>query len=129
MQMEKVDVKNPTPKLVYEKPQLVSYGDLRTITKAGAGGSGDGAGTTGHSMPCWVAEVLYGTSDPRTQVLRCWLTQEYARTAAGSMIVGLYRAIGRKVAWLACRSRAVQTLLRPLFDRGLMRAQRHYMQG
>lgn len=126
--MERVEVKSPS-KLAYEKPRLVSYGDLRTITKS-VGGRGTDAGGTGHSMvPCWVAEVLYGPCDPRTQLLRCWLTQEYARTATGSLIVGLYRAIGRKVARIAERSRQLRRMLRPLFDAGLRRAQRHYMAG
>jgi hypothetical protein len=126
MQMESVDVNTPAPKLAYEKPCLVSYGDLRTITKSGARGSADGAGSAGHSMPCWVAEVLYGKHDPRTQILRCWLMQVYAQTVAGSLIVVVYRAVGRNTARLAKSSGAIRMILQPLFDAGVRRAQRHY---
>lgn len=125
--MEKVEAKNPTSKLAYEKPRLVSYGDLRTITKSGANGSGDGAGSAGHSMICWIAAVLYGVRDPRTQLLRCWLTEEYASTTKGSLVVGLYRAIGRQTARIAERSWLLRGMLQPIFDAGVRRAQRHYM--
>lgn len=47
--MEKTNMNNGTAKLSYEKPRLVSYGDLRTLTRGGTGQAGvdnGGAATT-----------------------------------------------------------------------------------
>ena len=121
--MEKADVA-PSSKLAYEKPRLVSYGDLRTITRGGGGTMADGAAAT---MMCWVAEVLYGETDPRTQLLRCWLANIYSESLVGNVLVRLYRAFGRPVARMAERSAGLRTILHRVFDAGLQRAQRHYM--
>jgi hypothetical protein len=117
------------PKRPYEPPKLVQYGDLQKLTRNGLGGSGDGTngGQLNHSKQCWIAEVLFGVDDPRTQILRVWLSDIYVHTAAGKPIVAIYRAIGRQVAALARRSAILRSMLRPLFERGLRRAQAHYM--
>ncbi len=113
----------------YEPPKLVEYGDLQKLTRNGQNGSGD-AENNGHpnqTKPCWFAEVLYGVDDPRTQLLRAWLTQVYVHSTAGWAVVGVYCAGGRQVAAWARRSAILRGMLRPLFERGLRRAQAHYM--
>lgn len=117
------------PKRQYASPKLVEYGDLHKLTRNGQNGSGDGEnnGHPGQTKPCWIAEVLYGKDDPRTQLLRSWLGEVYGQTGVGRMIVAAYRAFGRGIAALARRSQMLRRVLRPLFDRGLRRAQAHYM--
>jgi hypothetical protein len=121
-------VKTTREKLPYEKPQLISYGDLHVITRGPGGGGADGGGGPGHThTPCWVAAVLYGEADPRTAMLRCWLVNEYGQTTAGRCVVGLYRNCGQLVARWLRRAPVLQPIARPLFNTGVERAQRYYM--
>jgi len=117
------------PKRAYQPPKLVQYGDLQKLTRNGANGSGDGnnSGHLNQSKSCWIAEVLYGVNDSRTHLLRAWLNQVYIHTACGKFVMFSYRTAGHQVAALARRSAAIRALLLPLFDRGLRRAQAHYM--
>ena len=112
----------------YEAPKLLEYGELQKLTRGVDNGSGDsGPSSLSTKAPCWIAEVLYGENDPRTHVLRAWLNREYSQTAVGAVVVAIYRAVGQRVAALARSSAVLCRVLRPLFDCGLRRAQRHYM--
>ena len=117
------------PKRPYGPPKLVEYGDLQKLTRNGNNGSGDGnnSGHVDQSKSCWIAEALFGVDDPRTHILRAWLNGVYAQTAAGKLLMATYRAVGRVVAAVARRSALLRLVLRPLFERGLRRAQAHYM--
>ncbi len=118
--------KLPIARKPYTSPRLVIYGDLHQLTKAKPGRASEGAGLTHRTPPCWIAEVLYGAEDPRTHLLRSWLTQVYIRTLAGSFVVQLYVACGRQIARLAKRSSWLRGFLRPLFDAAVARALRDY---
>jgi hypothetical protein len=109
----------------YSPPRLVVYGDLQQLTKAKPGRASEGHGITNRT-PCWIAEVLYGVDDPRTQLLRAWLTRVYACTLLGSAVVRLYATYGRQVARLAAQSSLLCSILRPIFDAALTRALSDY---
>lgn len=109
-------------RIPYSSPRLVVYGDLKQLTKAKPGRAAEAHGVTPRVPPCWIAEVLYGMDDPRTQLLRAWLTQVYARTLFGSAVVRLYATYGRQVARLAAQSSLLCSVLRPIFDAALTRA-------
>ncbi|MBI3404839.1 MAG: hypothetical protein HY046_05230 [Acidobacteria bacterium] len=111
----------------YRSPVLEQYGDLDALTLSVGSGSGDGmGGASSKNTPCWIAEVLYGVNDPRTRMLRTWLTRVYCRTTKGAAIVALYRACGERVARWARRSALLRRMLTPLFDAGVAAALRHY---
>src|SRR5687768_10449928 len=73
-----------------------------------------GAGLT--RVTCWVAEALYGMNDPRTLVLRAWLTEIYAGKRRGWWLVEVYRALGPTVAGLLRRGALPRRPFLPLFD-------------
>ena len=123
---ESQDNKVSRKKKSYVAPRLVVYGKLQELTKGAAGKPGDGGGTT--KAPCWIAEALYGAADIRTHLLRAWLVTDYAKSPFGAAVVGAYGRLGRPVAAITRRSRLVQRIWRPLFDRGVSAAQRQFMQ-
>jgi len=124
--MEKSDAGASRQKAQYEKPRLVSYGDLQTITRGATGNMADGGGST---HMCWVAEAVYGETNPRTQLLRSWLVNIYAFSPRGRFVVMIYRSTGRQIARIARRSLWLRNALRPMLDAGLRRAQQHYMRA
>jgi hypothetical protein len=81
-----------------------------------SGAAGVAAGFTPH---CWIAEAIYGVDDPRTHLVREWLTAEFALTPFGRTVMNLYRRFGQRVASVARKSRVLRALLRPIFDRAL----------
>jgi hypothetical protein len=111
----------------YEAPKLLEYGELQKLTRNGNGAGTDGNPNPGNTKNCWIAEVLYGVDSPRTHLLRAWLNTVYGRTVFGRIIVGAYSQFGKQVAAVARHSAALRRVLRPLFNGGLRRAQRHYM--
>ncbi len=110
----------------YSSPRLVAYGNLEQLTKAKPGRAVEGSGHTPKVPSCWIAEVLYGADDPRTHLLRSWLTQVYSVTCVGSVVVYLYIVFGRQVAPMVRRSSLLRGALQPLFDAGVSRALRDY---
>ena len=97
----------------YASPRLVSYGHVKDIVQGNAGDKPD-SGTT---MMCRVAEALYGADDPRTLLIRGWLTAIHAERRRGWRLVALYRRWGGAMSALirmGCLPR--RTILR-LFDR------------
>ena len=115
----------PKPKKPYSAPRLVKYGDLRQLTRGSHGRKSDGV--VSPSKPCWIAEVLYGADDPRTHLLRIWLVDVYSETAVGSIVVAVYSRFGRELSALVRRSSLLRGVLRPVFEAGLVRAQRHFI--
>jgi hypothetical protein len=75
-----------------------------------------------HSKVCWIAEVLYGAADPRTQLLRAWLTVVYDERRRGWMFVALYRRFGRGTAALIARGLLPRQVFEAVFDRLLEKA-------
>ncbi len=69
-----------------------------------------------------MAEAIYGVDDLRTHLLRAWLNGPFKETRVGAVVMALYLAIGRQVAWIARRSGLVRWVLRPLFEMGLKEA-------
>jgi len=91
--------------------------DLAQAAKSGA--QADQAAGGG----CWIAAAVYeGWSDPRTIQVREWLNNEFTKQITGKVVMGVYRAIGRQVAWFVRRSPLLQKAFRPLFDKALARA-------
>ena len=119
--------KGPEPKKPYSAPRLVKYGDLRQLTRGGNGRRADASGAGTHTRICWIAEVLYGAADPRTHLLRMWLVNVYSKTAIGSIVVALYKLLGRELSELVRRSSLLRQMLRPVFEAGLVRAHRHFI--
>ena len=104
----------PPRRKPYSPPQVISYGHVKDIVQ-GAGGNGLDSGG-GHSKACWIAEALYGADDPRTHLLRAWVTMIYNERRRGWLLVGLYRMFGRSTATLITRGLLPRMLFQPLFD-------------
>jgi hypothetical protein len=111
----------PITRKPYTKPRLTYYGHVKHIVQ-GQGGTGNDGGPSGHSRPCWIAEVLYGVDAPRTLLLRGWLTDAYDRRCRWSFLISVYRIAGRTVAGLIRRGRLPSRLFIPLFDYLIVKA-------
>jgi hypothetical protein len=106
-----------TNKKPYTPPRLIAYGHVKDIVQGSTGNKSDGgAGMTKQTGPCWIAEALYGCSDPRTLVLRAWLTDIDMRRDRGWWFVELYKVVGPTVASLIRRGSLPRRTLLPLFD-------------
>ena len=108
------DAREQPARKPYSPPHVVSYGHVKDIVQGSTGGGNDGSGT--HSKSCWIAEALYGPHDPRTHLLRAWVTVVYDERRPGWMFVGLYRVFGRSAAALITRGILPRVLFQPLFD-------------
>lgn len=108
------------PRKPYSPPHVISYGHVKDIIQ-GSGGNGLDAGG-GHSKTCWIAEALYGLNDPRTHLLRAWLTRIYDERRPGWLFVVMYRVFGRATAALIRRGFLPKSLFQPLFDALLEKA-------
>lgn len=78
---------------------------------AGAAGAIGAAGVT----KCWIAEAIYGKDSPLTELARTWLNGPFSATFFGCIIMWLYGAIGRQVAWCVRRSNFLKRAFEPLF--------------
>jgi hypothetical protein len=126
MSSTKVEKPGLDRKKEYQSPQLVCYGDVALVTRGGKATMADAHGAGTSSMPCWVAEVLYGVGAPRTQLVRTCLMECYERRMRWALIVvPLYRCLGKRVAAAARRYSIVADALRPLFDFAVRRSLRH----
>nr|UXE44939.1 hypothetical protein Hi04_10k_c3996_00014 [uncultured bacterium] len=99
----------------YSPPRVISYGHVKDLVQGNSGHGSDGGGGA-HSKSCWIAEALYGVSDPRTHLLRAWLTLIYDERRPGWMFVALYRRFGRRTASLIERGLLPRLVFQPLFD-------------
>jgi len=104
----------PRARKPYTPPRLISYGHVKDIVQGNTGNMADGG--PGLTKSCWVAEALYGTADPRTLVLRAWLTEVHAEKRRGWWLVEVYRALGPTVAGFVRRGAVPRRMLLPLFD-------------
>jgi hypothetical protein len=110
------------PKKPYSPPTLTTYGALKDIVQGSHGTMGDGA--PGNTKGCWIAEALYGAHDPRTFLLRSWMTGIYDARRRGWPLVALYRRSGPVLA-RAIRVRPIlRRAFRALFDAVLGKALR-----
>lgn len=83
---------------------------------------GAGASVATGWKGCWIAEAIYGVDDSRTHTVRAWLNGPYRATFIGSLVMDVYWAIGRPVAWAVRRSSPLRALFKPLFDAALRKA-------
>jgi len=105
------------PAKPYTPPRVVTYGHVKDLVQGNQGGGVDNAGGGGgHSKQCWIAEVVYGPDDPRTHLLRAWLTVVHDERRPGWMFVVLYRVFGRGTARLISSGVLPARFFRPLFD-------------
>jgi hypothetical protein len=124
---KKVPQSGATSKKAYRPPVLSQYGDVKRLTGGMMGGSGDGAGTTGNSRICWIAETLYGMEAPRVTLVRGWLARCYDRREWWALfIVPLYSRFGQRVAAAIQAFPALKQIFRPIFDRTIRRAYQEY---
>lgn len=95
----------------------------------GSGLSGDIFG--GLSMipgvPCYIAAELYGGwNEPRTKLVRYWLTQDFPTTRLRKAILVLYALTGEYVANVLHRFPRLKWPFRKLFDVALRKAEEKY---
>jgi hypothetical protein len=121
---EAVDSAPRRPRKPYAPPKLVSYGHVKDIIRGGGGMMSDAAGTPpgGNSKPCWIAETLYGVDDPRTLLLRAWLSVAYDERRSGWPLIAAYRRLGRTTAGWIRRGYLPRALFRRGFDAMLGKA-------
>jgi hypothetical protein len=105
----------------YSTPQLTRYGDFKTIVQ-GSLGRGADHGAPDHTKPCWIAAALYGVDDPRTVLLRAWLTDAYRQKRRGWPLVAAYIRFGQRAARAIPKSAVLRRGFRALFDRLAVRA-------
>ena len=106
------DSKAPVRRKPYTPPRVVSYGHVKDVVQGASGPRADSGST--RSM-CWIAEALYGLEDPRTILLRSWLTGIHAGKRQGWLFVELYRRVGRQVGGLIRAGLLPRWTLLPLF--------------
>lgn len=94
------------------------------ISSLGQAAQGAGSMMHGGGGGCWIAEALYGETDPRTHLLRSWLNQEFRETPLGAVVMPLYLRFGKTIALAVRLSARVRNKLRPLFDQALAAAMR-----
>ena len=100
----------------YTPPRVISYGHVKDIIQGDTGKHADGPGVLSKSQ-CWIAEVLYGVNDPRTLLLRAWLSAAHDQRRAGWWCIALYRRFGQTTANLIARGYLPRQLFQPLFDK------------
>ena len=71
---------------------------------------------------CWIAEAVYGVDDYRTHTVRAWLNGPFREGVIGNIVMTVYIAIGRQVAWCVRRSAMLRAMFKPLFDKALAQA-------
>ena len=84
-----------------------------------------GDGAPGDTRNCWIAEALYGEQDPRTFLLRSWMTGIYDERRSGWPLVALYRSSGPVLARAIRATPLLRHGFRVVFDVLLGRAFRN----
>src|SRR5450759_1523837 len=120
--MSETPQKQSPTKKPYARPTLTAYGSLKDIVQGSHGGLSDG--TPGNTKACWIAEALYGAHDPRTFLLRSWMTGIYDARRSGWPLVVLYRRSGPILARAICVRPILRRAFRALFDAVLGKALR-----
>jgi hypothetical protein len=108
----------PRTRKPYTPPRVVSYGHVKDIIQGGGGKKSDAGAAkgAGNSKACWIAEALYGVEDPRTLLLRAWLSTVHEERRPGWQFVTLYSRFGQATARLIYQGYLPRGLFRPLFD-------------
>ena len=124
---DKPAASRPSPrKKPYAPPRLIAYGHVKDIIQGGGGNkasdTGGSKGFGNSKKACWIAEALYGVEDPRTHLLRAWLSSRYDARRAGWPLIALYATAGRQVAALISRGLLPRAPFRLLFDALVERA-------
>ena len=110
----------PPTRKPYTPPRIVTYGHVKDIVQGTGGKKKDFVPP--NSKSCWIAEVLYGVDDPRTLLLRAWVSTIHDDRRPGWIFVSLYRTFGRATAALIARGILPRGLFEPLFDALVERA-------
>jgi hypothetical protein len=98
----------------YTTPRLISYGSVKDLVQ---GGGGSGKDSDGHNTKsCWIAEALYGIHDPRTALVRAWVSDIYVHKRRGWLLAALYIRIGRQTAELIHHGYLPRRWFRLVFD-------------
>lgn len=80
-------------------------------------GAAAGVGSSAITKYCWIAEAVYGVDDIRTHVVRAYLSGSFRDGLLGSLIMRVYGAVGKQVAWFVRRSKILRALFTPVFDK------------
>ena len=65
---------------------------------------------------CWVAEAIYGETDPRTNYARYAVTVMWERTRFGRFLKSIYGRYGKRVAAQIKKRPLLKLLFRPVFE-------------
>lgn len=71
---------------------------------------------------CWIAEAIYGETDPRTHLLRAWLNTEFVKSWFGRRVMGFYLRYGKMIAAKVKTNSSLKSIIRPLFELALRKA-------
>jgi hypothetical protein len=85
------------------------------------------AGTLGSAAisKCWIAAELWGGwTDPRTVLVRSWLTEEFGRRWYGRPVLAAYRLWGERTAKAIQTKRRLRSIFQWIFNRALGAAKR-----
>jgi len=77
-------------------------------------------------LACWIAEVLYGPTSPKTKLLRLWINTAWTLSRSGRLGLRLYLWLGRPIAAVLHRVPVLQRPVRWVFDRLTARAVRAF---
>lgn len=102
------------------------YGTASQQTQSPLGsilGAAAGVGGAAITKYCWIAAELYdGWDDPRTDLVRNWLSEHFSTSKIGGMIVKLYARFGERVAEIIKTNRPLRAVMRRVFNAALFRA-------
>jgi hypothetical protein len=110
-------------------PWNAAFGALGSIGGAAAGNwaGGIGAATKGignQLPPCWIAAELFGGWDePRTVLVRHWLTHDFSQRWIGRQLLKIYVKYGERTAAMIHRYPALRMVFAPPFNLALRQAQ------
>lgn len=97
-------------------------GIMNTISQAGSA-----AGGMGFKPFCWVAAEIYdGWLDPRTVLVRQWISTELVKSAMGRVAAVAYLRFGERMAATIRRFPILRRPFKALFDAALQRAVSSY---
>ena len=68
------------------------------------------------SIFCWIAEAIYGETDPRTHYARYAVTVMWERTRVGRFLKKLYGRYGKRIAAQIKKHPSLKLLFRPAFE-------------
>jgi hypothetical protein len=110
-------------------PWNAAFGALGAVGGAAAGrfnlpSFGGGGGTPGLPPVCWIAAELFGGwTDPRTVLVRHWLTHDFSQRWTGRQLLKLYVKYGERTAAAIHRYPALRIVFAPPFHLALRQAQ------